>query len=610
MNKKFILSLGLVLSLSMVAQQGNLIYAAQPYYTMSFQEKIGKFDVNKAFDPSLYYARSILSKEGQKAWDVALDTLLNYDNSDNKYPLKDGNSAVTINFKELGISIDKEQAGYIQKYLVRQEPRMFHLKDWGATYTLDQEGRVETQTFYIGNGVAEGNSYQQILLKIEDEASKILSNIKEDMTIYQAIQAVQKEYEASITYSNTGSPGDIRGALLDKKAICGGYSKGFEYLLLRMGIENVWVNGYAGGAHAWNYVNINDKWYLMDTTWGGKNWYLRGEVANHQVYDTYHIMPTLEKEGVPYIWGQYPGLWMNTLENTIITVGDTFDPLEYIQDVGDIYGSDLNGEVEILENNVNTTKAGDYTVIYQVENKDGNKVQAELLVKVVNGKKVPAQELDKLSGNLISQPVSLYFNGKEVPYNDGLFVGEAGSIIYDIENKNIKYFEANVGINKNVRDNTAYGHYGKVQFEVYADDVLIYQSDILGWKDNYEHICIDIPENTKTIKLVNVPKGNGNNHGAWGAPILFAEYSQADIARTELEQVIEFADQITDVSYVLSSNHKESRFENLVYYRNYAKDIMNTDNLSVEEYKQASQMLIYCIEEVGQSYVVGGSPIK
>lgn len=475
MNKKFILGLGLFLSFSMVTQLSNVTYAAESYYAINLEKTIQDFDVNQAFDASLYYARSILNEEGKKAWDVALDTLLNYDNSDNKYPVKDaeGNRAVTINYKDLGISINKEQAQYIQKYLVRQEPRMFHLKDWGATCTVGKDNLVETQTFYIGNGAAEGNTYQQTLLRIEEEASKILSTIKEDMTVYQAIQAVQKAFESSVTYKNVGSPGDLRGVFLNKEAICGGYSKGFEYLLLRMGIENIWVNGYAGGPHAWNYVNIDDKWYLMDTTWGGKNWYLRGDVENHQVYDTYHIMPTLEKEGIPYKWGQYPGVWINTLDSIVISVGDTFNPLDYVQEVGDIYGTDLSDEVEIIQNDVNTAQPGEYTVIYEVKNKDGNKASSELLIKVVN-----------------------------------------------------------------------------------------------------------------------------------------TESSEVDTAKMDLEQVIAFADQITDESYVLFSNHKATRLSNLVSYTEYAKGLISANNATKEEYVQANKVLIYYIEEVGQVYVAGSSPVQ
>ena len=611
MNKKRFIGAALIASLSMASINSSYVYASQlEYSTVATLNTIKDFDVRKGFDPSLYYARSILSQEGQKAWDVALDALLKYDNSDNKYPLKNGNREVVINYKKLGIAIDAQEAQYIQKYLVRQEPRMFHLKDWGATVVTDENGIVETQSFYIGNGMSEEDHYQKTLVAIEQEVQQILSNIKEDMTIYQAIQAVQKAYEKSIRYSNTGSPSDLRGAFLAKKAICGGYTKGFEYLLLRMGIENIWVEGQAGGYHAWNHVKVNGKWYLADTTWGGQNWYLRGEVENHKANQTYHIMPTLEKEGVPYKWGQYPGVWITIEDQVLMTIGETFNPKEYIKELGDIYDSDLRDAVKIIYNDVNTQEAGSYTVIYQVENKDGQKAESELKVKVIDAERVLPSGLDKLSGNLAVQPVSLYLDGEEFPYENGLFVGEAGSSTYSIDGENIKYFEANVGINKNVRDNTAYGHYGKVQFEVYADDQLIYQSDILGWKDNYEPILVEIPENAKTIKLVNVPKGSGNNHGAWGNPVFYRDNSALTAEKENLEQLIAFADQMTDVSYVLEETHQESRFNNFVYAREYAKDIMNSGSKNVEDYKQGSAMLSYAILEVGQTYVPGGVPVR
>ncbi|WP_250277793.1 immunoglobulin-like domain-containing protein [[Clostridium] colinum] len=255
---------------------------------------------------------------------------------------------------------------------------------------------------YIGNGMAEGNIYQETLSKIDREANKILSVVKDDMTIYQIIQAVQKEFASSLVYENVGSPGDLRGAFLNKKAICGGYSKGFEYLLLKLGIENIWVNGFAGGPHAWNYVNIDNKWYLMDTTWGVQNWYLRGEVSERYHYDTYHIMSTLEKECIPYKWGTYPGVWIKTPSKIILPLGKVFNPLDYVEDIGDIYDSDLSNDINIIENNVNNKVTGTYKVVYEVSNKDGNKVKFEVEVQVVDGKYTSINDLEKTSGNLKS----------------------------------------------------------------------------------------------------------------------------------------------------------------------------------------------------------------
>ena len=56
-------------------------------------------------------------------------------------------------------------------------------------------------------------------------------------------------------------------------AVCDGYSLAYQYLLTQCGIDAVVVNGMAGsdknslGGHAWNVVNLDGKWYEVDTTW-------------------------------------------------------------------------------------------------------------------------------------------------------------------------------------------------------------------------------------------------------------------------------------------------------------------------------------------------------
>lgn len=54
------------------------------------------------------------------------------------------------------------------------------------------------------------------------------------------------------------------GALIEHKAICGGYSDAMKLFLDRLGIENFKV---ASENHIWNLVNINDQWLHLDLTW-------------------------------------------------------------------------------------------------------------------------------------------------------------------------------------------------------------------------------------------------------------------------------------------------------------------------------------------------------
>lgn len=61
-----------------------------------------------------------------------------------------------------------------------------------------------------------------------------------------------------------------------KKAVCGGYSKLIKTMCRQVGIESEivygWTKDFRGvfdqQEHAWNVVKINNKWYVLDATWG------------------------------------------------------------------------------------------------------------------------------------------------------------------------------------------------------------------------------------------------------------------------------------------------------------------------------------------------------
>lgn len=64
--------------------------------------------------------------------------------------------------------------------------------------------------------------------------------------------------------------------LTKRKTVCSGYSNLLYEMCHVANIECVVVNGFAqtmvdedtGEPHAWNAVKLNNKWYLVDSTWG------------------------------------------------------------------------------------------------------------------------------------------------------------------------------------------------------------------------------------------------------------------------------------------------------------------------------------------------------
>ena len=56
-------------------------------------------------------------------------------------------------------------------------------------------------------------------------------------------------------------------ALVEKKSVCAGYARAYQYLMQRMGIPCYYCTGYAGQDHAWNIVALDDGYYNVDVTW-------------------------------------------------------------------------------------------------------------------------------------------------------------------------------------------------------------------------------------------------------------------------------------------------------------------------------------------------------
>ena len=66
----------------------------------------------------------------------------------------------------------------------------------------------------------------------------------------------------------------LSGATGKNGPVCEGYSRAFKVLCDELGIPCVLVEGYAQGSlldnaelHMWNYVQLDGKWYVVDTTW-------------------------------------------------------------------------------------------------------------------------------------------------------------------------------------------------------------------------------------------------------------------------------------------------------------------------------------------------------
>lgn len=86
-------------------------------------------------------------------------------------------------------------------------------------------------------------------------------------------------YDTQAYFSGRRAETSPAGVLRTGKSVCAGYSGLFKNLLDLAGVTSIELNGYAKGYgydegdhftrtnHAWNAVQIDEKWYLIDSTW-------------------------------------------------------------------------------------------------------------------------------------------------------------------------------------------------------------------------------------------------------------------------------------------------------------------------------------------------------
>ena len=123
----------------------------------------------------------------------------------------------------------------------------------------DQSSSVEKDSYRY-----ENLQYEKYFEdKIIDE---IITN---DMTTKEKIKAFHDyvinmlSYDTSLNIEENGS-NKAYGALVNKKAVCSGYSDLMAIFLDRLGIKNYKI---INDEHVWNLLYLDEKWQHIDLTW-------------------------------------------------------------------------------------------------------------------------------------------------------------------------------------------------------------------------------------------------------------------------------------------------------------------------------------------------------
>lgn len=165
----------------------------------------------------------------------------------------------------------------------------------GADYCLFSPGYT-----YTDQEIAE------IEQKIDQAYQDVASLTAAVSDPYEQVKTVYTYIIDHTEYASSEDDQNIAGVFWKNQAVCAGYARAVHYLLEKLGIPCIYVEGSAAGSsegHAWNIVRLDDQYYYVDATNGDQPEFLEGdaaELAEHKttLYD--YLCPFPEEYEMTY----------------------------------------------------------------------------------------------------------------------------------------------------------------------------------------------------------------------------------------------------------------------------------------------------------------------
>ena len=180
----------------------------------------------------------------------------------------------------LSVSGD-EETDRIYHAVLKDHPEIFWVHNREKVYKTTYAGKDYCQ-FSPGYTYSE-EERQQITQAMEDAYQEVLSEIPEGADDYQKVMIVYTYIIDHTDYVVSQDDQSIAGTFWKKQAVCAGYAGAVQYLLERLGVYCIYVEGDAKNStqgHAWNIVRLDGEYYYVDATNGDQPDFLEGDAVD------------------------------------------------------------------------------------------------------------------------------------------------------------------------------------------------------------------------------------------------------------------------------------------------------------------------------------------
>ena len=192
--------------------------------------------------------------------------------------LKDGVSSIDVS--KYNVAVDDFSELYSD--LLHEYPELFHVK---TSYSYAVNPVTDCVVFVNPMYIFTQQQYKAKKVEFDNAAADYLRYITDDMTdftkalILHDLLVQRNVYSADYYESLKDSSHEIPyncytayGALVDRSAVCQGYSMAYHYLLGLCGVESGYASSDAMN-HIWNMVKIGGSYYHVDVTWDDARYY-------------------------------------------------------------------------------------------------------------------------------------------------------------------------------------------------------------------------------------------------------------------------------------------------------------------------------------------------
>ena len=129
----------------------------------------------------------------------------------------------------------------------------------------------------------------EIQTAMEQSFQEVRALIPEDAGDYEKVRIVYTYVIDHTQYQTGEDDQSIAGVFWKKSAVCAGYAGAVQYLLERLDIPCIYVDGSTKGStegHAWDIVKIGQEYYYVDATNGDQPDFLNGDTAQLEEHKT------------------------------------------------------------------------------------------------------------------------------------------------------------------------------------------------------------------------------------------------------------------------------------------------------------------------------------